>query len=97
MATQEEKIDYIYKRLKTQEKQEKIARIIKWVFRAVIVWYLYFFLTILLPKLIGGMVPSMDMLPFNFNWAKDSGEVNLSDENIEELKWTLENYFNESY
>jgi len=97
MTTQEEKINYIYERLKKQEKQEKIARIVKWVFRAVIVWYIYFFMAVLLPKLAWGLVPGMDILPFNFWEKEESREINLSEENIEELKWTLENYFNESY
>jgi len=95
MATQEEKIDYIYERLKKQEKQQKIAFILKWVFRVFIILYLYFFLTSMLPKLVWGMVPWLWWLPFNIWGESNPEEINLSEDNIEQLKWVLDTYFND--
>ena len=58
-TTQQEKIDYIYERLKKQEKTEKIWIFLKWGFRIFIVWYLYYFITTGLPAMISGLMPEI--------------------------------------
>lgn len=57
--TLEEKIDYIYTRLKKQERSEKINFILKWLFRIFILGYLYYFLMFSLPNMIDALIPSI--------------------------------------
>lgn len=57
--TQEEKIDYIYHTLKKNQKKALLESIFKWLFRLAILWYLYYFLTVGLPVLLGSMLPSI--------------------------------------
>lgn len=66
--TTEEKIDYIYNRLKRQEKIETIGFVLKWATRIFIVWSLLYFFLVKLPVLkdeiiesITPEVPTFDM------------------------------------
>jgi hypothetical protein len=49
---QEEKINYIYDTLKKQETRYKRGLYFKWMFRILIIWYLYYFIIIWLPSLM---------------------------------------------
>jgi len=57
--THEEKIDYIYNTLKKQEWRYKRSLYYKWVFRILIIWYLYYFIVIWLPGLINNFKDMM--------------------------------------
>jgi hypothetical protein len=49
---QEEKISYIYETLKKQESRYKRGFYYKWIFRMLVIWYLYYFIIIWLPGLM---------------------------------------------
>ena len=72
-TTQEQKIDYIYERLKKQEKSEKINFWARWLFRIAIIWYSYYFITIALPAIIDKRIP--DILDFRNN--ESSSNINM--------------------
>ncbi len=80
-TTQQEKIDYIYERLKKQEKTEKIWIFLKWGFRIFIVWYLYYFITTGLPAMISGLMPEIP------SFSSQDSENQISTEQIQNLIW----------
>lgn len=101
IITTEEKIDYIYKTLKSNQRKAAIWWIFKWWFRIFIVVYLYYFVTKGVPALIDKIVPSFDSIPgVNISetlWGENSKEI-LENLNTSELlknpqiKWFLDSY-----
>ncbi len=83
-TTSEEKLDYIYTRLKKQEKSEKIWMFLKWGFRIFIVWYLYYFMTVWLPLLIDKMIPDIPSF---------SGQESGSQINTDQIQDLIGEYF----
>lgn len=75
--TTEEKIDYIYKTLKKNERNSLIWGIFKWGFRLALLGYLYYFMTVWVPAMIDNIVPK-----FNGFWW---GESNISADEVKEL------------
>lgn len=59
--TQEEKIDYIYRYIKKEERNAMIRRIIKWIFWLVIIGYFYVMIFVLLPNMISSIIPTVDI------------------------------------
>jgi len=57
--TTDEKIDYIYKRLKRDDKRAAIKETIKWVFRLTIVCFIIYFYLIGFQKLREEMIQSI--------------------------------------
>ena len=55
----EEKIDYIYETLKKQESRYKRALWSKWIFRILMIWYLYYSFVYLLPGYIENLKEMM--------------------------------------
>jgi len=51
----EEKIDYIYETLRKQEGRYKRAIWSKWIFRTLVIWYLYYSFVYLLPGYIDNL------------------------------------------
>lgn len=64
IITTEEKIDYIYKTLKSNQKKALIGWIFKWWFRLFILIYLYYFVTKGLPAMVDSIIPSLQNLPW---------------------------------
>lgn len=59
MTSQEEKIDYIYERLKKQEDREKRDFFLKWGFRIFIVLYLLYLYKVTLPVMKENFIESI--------------------------------------
>lgn len=81
--SQEEKIDYIYKTLKKNQRNAFIWTFLKWGFRIAILWYLYYFVTIWVPNMIDKIVPQFSMF-----WNQESqvgSWMNIDAEKIKEM------------
>jgi hypothetical protein len=66
----EQKIDFIYETLKKQEWRRKWNIASKWIFRILILAYIYYFLTSMLPSMIDSLIP--DIPSFWGNSENDS-------------------------
>lgn len=103
IITTEEKIDYIYKTLKSNQRKAWIGFIFKWGFRVAILAYLYYFMTVGLPMMLDKIIPSFDSIP-GINISETLGGDNTSDilKNLDtsellenpQIKWLLDSYLN---
>ena len=83
----EEKIDYIYDKLRKKEKLELVSWILKWGSRLLIVWALVYFFFVKLPVLKEEFIESLkpDVPEINLDGVKNSDFLN-------NLKWMIEEY-----
>lgn len=81
--TNEEKIDYIYKTLKSNKRWGIVWAVFKWGFRIAILWYLYYFFTVWVPSIIDKAVPSFPSFSGQSeNWGASQ---NIDPETIKEM------------
>lgn len=77
--TSEEKIDYIYSRLKKQESHEKIKFISRWLFRIVIVLYIVYLYKVALPafkeELLTKITPDINLQELNIQDSETLNKV----------------------
>jgi hypothetical protein len=76
--TIEEKIDYIYARMRRQQKVETFAIIVKWGTRILIIFSIWYFFFIKLPALKNDIIESLtpDLPTFNTEDIRNSEFLN---------------------
>ncbi len=63
IITNEDKIDYIYKTMKKNQKWKVFGVFLKWFFRLAMLVYIYYFLTVWLPAMIDEFIPKIPKFP----------------------------------
>ena len=87
----EEKIDYIYKYVKKQERSAKMRRYVKIFFYLWVLVYFYVMITIVLPKVLWWIIPWFDISNIRNQIFWDSWEIHdVDDSDISEILKRLE-------
>lgn len=79
--SQEEKIDYIYLHIKKEERNTRNRRIIKVILWLLLVGYFYIAIFVMLPKMLGNVIPWVDMASIKDTlfWNTRNSEVPKED------------------
>ncbi|MCH8518215.1 hypothetical protein LAT59_00415 [Candidatus Gracilibacteria bacterium] len=71
----DEKIDFIYTYLKKEQRNSRVRRIIKIIFWIILIGYFYITIFVLLPRILGDMIPGVDINSIRNNIFGPQGDT----------------------